>query len=326
MYIPHILLIKPTVFRNYSDPFVWPIYPDVKLCFSLSQEGIKHSQSFPHQRQPFGDAVKFFSVTSIRLANSRHRPLKVSAGRILYRSGHLWDPAAGCARGWVELGGMWGERGEGRWARRLSSVVVVWWGGVPDDPSHTQESLKTLSAVAAHLCLLLFMAGRGGWRRDGGQQGWCFTLFGCRVSTPRPPTPLRNPLLFICTHTHTHTQHLTVGRRVQPLLWHLGGLSATSVPTIPPRPSRILLRLRRFAIPSLLIRVSRPLSEWPPSLLPSCLVLDKRALGIVQNNHHQMCSDLLLLLLPCLSCRPHNSFLPPTRSALARLCCSDQTP
>lgn len=33
---------------------------------------------------------------------------------------------------------------------------------MPDDPSHSQESLETLSAVAADLCLVFLMAVGGG--------------------------------------------------------------------------------------------------------------------------------------------------------------------
>lgn len=69
-----------------------------------------------------------------------------------------------------------------------------WWGGVPDDPSHTQESLETLSAVATHLCLLFLMAGGGGGR-EGGEM---LTLFGYHVSLP----PQKSPAIHLYTHTH----------------------------------------------------------------------------------------------------------------------------
>lgn len=69
---------------------------------------------------------------------------------------------------------------------------------VPDDPSHSQESLETLSAVAAHLCLLFLLTGGG--RRDGGGEGDANSFW---VSGFSPP--FRNPPLFICAHAHTHT-------------------------------------------------------------------------------------------------------------------------
>lgn len=79
--------------------------------------------------------------------------------------------------------GMWGERVRG------GGIDGWWWwwwgGGVPDDPSHTQESLETLSAVATHLCLLFLMAGGGGGR-EGGEM---LTLFGCQVSLPPQKSP-----------------------------------------------------------------------------------------------------------------------------------------
>lgn len=41
-----------------------------------------------------------------------------------------------------------------------------------DDPSHSQESLETLSAVAAHLCLLFLVAGGGGGGRGDADSFW----------------------------------------------------------------------------------------------------------------------------------------------------------
>lgn len=46
-------------------------------------------------------------------------------------------------------------------------IVGCWWGvSSPDDLSHSQESLETLSAVAVHLCLPFLMAGRVGGGRE----------------------------------------------------------------------------------------------------------------------------------------------------------------
>lgn len=75
--------------------------------------------------------------------------------------------------------GRWLEGGVGRWAYvRLFHIT----------PSDCLKSLKTLSAVAAHLCCLFLVAG---WKRRGA----CCLFLGVRFLTP-----FRNPLLFVCTH------------------------------------------------------------------------------------------------------------------------------
>lgn len=65
--------------------------------------------------------------------------------------------------------------------------------GVLDDPSHNQESLETLSAVAAHLCLLFLMAGRG----VGEKGGEANSFLGVRFL---PPPHKEIPSV----HTNTH--------------------------------------------------------------------------------------------------------------------------
>lgn len=127
--------------------------------------------------------------------------------------------------------GMWGERvmvGAGGGEVRRDGIVGWWWwwGSVPDDPSHSQESLETLSAVAAHLCVLFLMAGGG-----GGGGGGVQTLFGCQVSLPPSEVPC-----YSFVHMHTHTSDSVEDYSLCYGIWEAPLQLSPSVQTVTPAP------------------------------------------------------------------------------------------
>ena len=134
--------------------------------------------------------------------------------------------------------------------------------GIPDDPSHSQESLETLSAVAAHLCLVFLMAGCGGG-------GGVHTLLRVRFLSP-----LRNPLLFICTHTHTHTSDSVEDCSLCYGIWEAPLQLLPSVQTVSPAPRGFYFPFSLTpSLPPLLTCPCQPLNEWPPFFFPELSAL-----------------------------------------------------
>lgn len=155
---------------------------------------------------------------------------------------------AQCCQGNVGRKGEVGERMGRSWDCR--ALVGV---SAPDDLSHSQESLETLSAVAAHLCLLFLMAGRVKGRERGGGGG-ADSLWVLGFS---PPSEIP---CYSSVHIHIHRSDSVGDYSLCYGIWEAPLQLLRPVQTVTPAlPSSVLLAsFSPPSLPALLTCLSQP--------------------------------------------------------------------
>ena len=229
----------------------------------------------------------------------------------LHKSSPLWrrpcDRAAGCVSAvrWAQCcQGNVGRYGVGRVGRygvgRVGRLGGCGWGGIVH---MTPRTVRGVSGDPLSCSGALVPPPPRGWRGEAG--GWGGGADSFWVSGFSPPTPHpRNPLLFICAHTHTQT--LTALRTAA------CAMVFRRLPTVALCSnrhcgrSRVLLPLflpPPLSLPPFLTCLNH--SRWMNGLLflshLSAVLTLAPAVGIIRHSRDRMCSDVLCLALHLLS-------------------------